>query len=856
MRSPARTLLPGLALALLLAGTAGAQVCNVKVVTDASPDYSDLPSLVHSVTANRKTTEEKCWAVFYWNHVARRQTNPIWLHGLACTDPIRQFNDYGYTMCSTVAGINQSLWEAMGLRHRYWDISNHTVAEVFYDGRWHMYDNSMSALYTLCDGHTLAGVEDIGKPGACAASGGKVEPGHIARYHCLTATSPRGFLTGADCSRSLDEEARCFNPKGLKLRTYYHDWDHGHRYILNLRNGEVYTRTYHSLGDAPGFYVPNQDGKDPEKVNPRYHLRGNGVWTFRPRLTPADYAWAVHSAAHVRAREPAGLAADAAGTPAEIVFKVQSANVTTSQTITAAFRRRSADDRISVAVSTTNGLTWKEVWEADGTGQVPARIRLVEEVNGAYETLIRVRLLARNDPADAVLEALEVQTTTALNAKTQPRLNLGRNTVHVGAGGQTDSIVLWPELQAGRHKDLAVEARNVQSVPRHLGYQGAVYPAKAREDAYLVYRLDAPADLRHVTYGGRFYNRAPRSHIDLLHSFDGGKTWARSWSLSDTAQPWDVIHYETVPAPPGCRSVLLKYLMNTTDPSSAGCSIYALRIEGAHAPADPGFRPLEVTFRWKERQADHSLLERAHTQLVERVPCTYTVNVGGADHPVMESLTVNLKGARGPAAYGYSDGRDVGGGPRVGRWVSYGRNLALGKPYTCSAPSLTNWGAGDPDGKKLTDGIVGPSYAGGTSYRTGALWDAKAAPVIDLDLGEPVACASFGMNFHGYPFCDALKGEVKDAIEVWTSTDGRTYARQGTLPTDLRLKDIPVNFLLPDDETLTGYTFRLIPDKPVTARHVRYKITTRRLLCVTELEVLDAIRFKPFDLRVALPGVE
>ena len=29
---------------------------------------------------------------------------------------------------------------------------------------------------------------------------GAEEPGHIAKYHCLMATSPRGFLTGADTS--------------------------------------------------------------------------------------------------------------------------------------------------------------------------------------------------------------------------------------------------------------------------------------------------------------------------------------------------------------------------------------------------------------------------------------------------------------------------------------------------------------------------------------------------------------------------------------------------------------------------------------------------------------------------------
>src|SRR5690242_8399617 len=78
---------------LIALGRGGsAQICNLKIVTDASPDYSDLPSLVRSITARWRTPEEKCWALFYWNHVARRQTAPMMVHGMELADPIRQFN--------------------------------------------------------------------------------------------------------------------------------------------------------------------------------------------------------------------------------------------------------------------------------------------------------------------------------------------------------------------------------------------------------------------------------------------------------------------------------------------------------------------------------------------------------------------------------------------------------------------------------------------------------------------------------------------------------------------------------------------------------------------------------------------
>jgi hypothetical protein len=50
--------------------------------------------------------------------------------------------------------------------------------------------------------------------------------------------------------------------------------------------------------------------------------------------------------------------------------------------------------------------------------------------------------------------------------------------------------------------------------------------------------------------------------------------------------------------------------------------------------------------------------------------------------------------------------------------------------------------------------------AGGSSYQSGALWNQDVNPVITLDLATPAACASFGMNLHGYPWWDSLKGEI------------------------------------------------------------------------------------------------
>jgi len=250
-------------------------------------------------------------------------------------------------------------------------------------------------------------------------------------------------------------------------------------------------------------------------------------------------------------------------------------------------------------------------------------------------------------------------------------------------------------------------------------------------------------------------------------------------------------------------------------------------------------------------QEDYSLVERSHTALVDGFPTEYEINVGGSDHPVMESLRVSTGDGAAP---GYSHS-DVPGAERfIGEWVTCGTNLAEGKPYTVTVPSTDRWGSGDPEGKRLTDGIVGPPYAGGIAPGFALGWDKGSEPEITVDLGSAQVCGAFRIHLSGgYPWWDAFKGEVEDTVELLTSLDGESYTSLGTFTLNLRRKDIPANHLLPDDETATGPIYELIPATPVEARYVRYRITPQRSLIVSEVEVLDRITREPFDLRIALP---
>ena len=834
------------------------QLCNLKVITDANPDFSDIPSFLRSATGAFPTIEEKCWALFYWVHIARRQTSPMILHGVEVTDPIRQFNDFGYTMCSTVAGINCGLWHHLGLPVRFWDVTLHTVSECFYDGRWHMYDNSMSAIYTLCDGKTIAAVENLGQEFGCPASDGKAEPGHIVKYHCLTATSANGFLTGADCARDLEQEVRCFKQSGLKLRTYYNNWDWGHRYILNLRPGESYTRFYYSLGNSPEFFVPNM-GKDPESVNPRYRIRGNGVWIFRPPLTEEFFPVAVYQTRGAVLSPDGTIHPAESGTPAEVIFKVQGANIITSQRIRAAANRQSSSDRLEVWVSTTAGLHWTKVYQAEQVGSFSIDQKLVEEVNGAYEVLVKFVLYGATKADSVGLRDITFETNTMLNSKTQPQLRLGLNTVYVDIGDFLDSIVLWPELQGDKYRRYIVAEENIATEREHQGWRGVMFAKEPGKEAFVIFRVETPRAIRRVIYGGRFYNRVPNGRIQLLHSFDGGNTWQLDWELTETEQPWDDIHFATVEdIPPQCQEVLLKYRLLSPQAGPTACSIYSVRMEVQHEVPRPEFHPFDVTFSWEEIQPDRSLVPRSHRQRIDRVPMRYTIDVGGVDHPIVKSLQVAWPEENAEVSYGYSDPRPGLGRKVLDFWQECGRNLLKGRPYTLSVEPNGAWGASDPERKKLTDGVVGSNYAGGTAMQYAAGFDPKSGPVeIVVDMGQPERVAALGIHLTaGWPWWDALKGEVQDEVEAFLSADGQNFQSCGKFQLNLFRRDIPINHMLPDDETARAWNYWLPLDPPRSARFVKFRVVPKRILGITEVQALDRLERRPFHLRVLLPDEE
>ena len=168
----------------------------------------------------------------------------------------------------------------------------------------------------------------------------------------------------------------------------------------------------------------------------------------------------------------------------------------------------------------------------------------------------RCDLLGKAAAADAQLKSHRLRDHHAWSTARRSRaLRLGKNTVYVGRR-RADRVDRrsGPTSRGQATRPTWSRRRTSARPPSSRATWARCAPRRAARRPTSSSSVDAPRDITRVTYGGRFYNRGPKAHIDLLHTFDGGKTWTKSYTLTDTTPPWDVIHYEKVEdVPAGTR---------------------------------------------------------------------------------------------------------------------------------------------------------------------------------------------------------------------------------------------------------------------------------------------------------------
>ena len=805
---------------------------NLTLVSDSAPDLTDIDSFLRSITSQYATPQEQAIAIWRWSHLLRKQTTNPMEDGQYVLDPIRMFNSYGYCNCGIISGVNNALWLRMGWKAHYVQLGDHTVCECSWDAgkSWHMFDSSMS-IYCFNDRGEVASVREIEKNPRF----------YLENFAPECGTNPvrdekdhRGWRCASDrpveYQRTLANGYDSFKPPNdITDGNLLAEW--GNRYVLNLRPHEHYTRYFHPLETGGSrTFRPVGANKD---VDVSKNIRANGVWHYAPDLrNPATRAFVYSESGVSWTKE--GIRGGGWAT-----FKISAANVVTSAKVS--LRGTGA----SVSVSRDAGVNWQKVaLDADGVGEC------LEQVAGVTEFLFKVDL---NGP-EALLASLSVETTTQLNRPALPKLTRGANRIQVRLGPQVETVQFQPSVVGGNHKKTVYSEKGIDVEPVPGSYKPTLRPAEKGVPCQVTWKIETPTPITDLVFGGTICVKELKNRVSLLHSWDD-QSYVLDYQKTNGAAPFDLmVNTAVTTVPPGIRTAYLHYEFQTEQfPKhyfGPGIQMAAMTVH--HQPRTTNFVPIEVTCCWVEHRESGDV-ERRHTVLATSASHEYTINVGGFRDPTMKWVRVNLQGHgpdRGTATYGYSDGQDAGGGARP-PWVRYhwGKNLALGKPYTLEGKQDER----NPDGGgDLTDGIIAPpdTYVSVKYMPTYVMFARDVCPVVTIDLGEVQTVAAVRVQagqeggFHlTYP----------DRIAVEVSTDGKTFAEAGSVgfnqvfdpPADyvpweldesLLFKDLPAGGRL-------AYGYRIMLAKPISARCVRVRCDARKGwgMLLSEIQVFDKV---------------
>lgn len=813
-----------------------APVYKVRLVTDSSPDLTDIPSYLRSITSQYSTPQEQAIAIWAWSQRLRKQTsNPV-EGGQDILDPIVLFNSYGHCNCGIVSGLNNSFFLNMGWLAHYVQLGDHTVCETSWDGgkSWHMFDSSMS-FYCFNDAGQVASVNEIAEnPRYYLENFG---PG-VATNPVTGINDHQGWRGGSDRPahylRTLANGYDSFKlPNSISEYDLHTQW--GHRFAIDLRADESYTR-YFGRRDAKEpnarFYRPLKNGTDVESQHGHRGIRASGFWQYAPDLrdpNAKDYLYDTEAVKFGDSTKGFAIRAAEKSEPGSVVFRVPAANVVTSANLLLKASRATPDDAVTVEVSTTAGINYAPVWTFEGNGiDRKFEIDLMPLVAGTTEYLVRVNLSGDG----AGLEALAIETVTQINRAALPKLTRGSNRVQLTLGSQTETIQFQPSLVEGNHR-ATIDEETAIDIEKEIGYYKPILrPATNGTPGHMTWKIDTPTPITRVDYGATVCVKSAKDRVTLLHSWDG-RGFISDFEKHDDAAPWDlVVNRPISEVPPATKSAFFRYEFATEKNGASynGPGIQMARMTVEHEPRIKGFTPIEITYAWTEHH-ENGEVERQHTALVTSPAQEYGINVEGYRDPTMRWIGMNLKGSN-PAGknanYGYADGVDSGPGTKASRKrFTWGKTLAQGRPYVLAgAVSEKNRDAGGD----LTDGIIAPPDEDVSEkyMPTNVIFEKDSVAIATLDLGESQTVAAVRVNagqeigFHlAFP----------KLITVETSEDGKEFSKAGTTghhqafdpPADFvpwEHDDSPQYAALPAGGRL-AFAYRVIFKKPVAARYLR-----------------------------------
>jgi hypothetical protein len=622
-------------------------VSFVSVTSDRVADVSSMEAWQSSFITPGMSDADKAQAV--WKSVVafRHQDEParelVGSEAGHVHDPIKLFNVYGYSQCDCASAAVLALGRSVGLGARGRSLTSHSVAELSFDGGWHMFDAAYIDQFPQPGDGTLAGVDDM----VSSVSG------WLALHPSMDATNHaalESFMANGGYKNGPSLLANCpyYDANGLfpakvqgwadtmqdyrapSTQTEF-GYTLGYRVNVQLRAGEKLVRNFsnvgHTINDDLGIacltakdvvgqgdmcYSPDYGDLAPGRV-------GNGSFTWTMPIAGGAWRAGALSADNVADYDVSPrVRADDASKPGVIVVRMPSSYVYLGGSVKADVVVTGSANRVVVEGSRNQGLDWTPLQTITKSGTVT--IDLTALARRTYDYRLRFTLVGVDTGLDAVTIDDEIQHSQ----RALPALAMGDNHIRFTSAAQEGTITLEgatdptvakvPLTYGDFHPTLA----QIADAPLHptAGSGSITFP------------ITTPGDLVRLRFGGFYRARDAGDAWAYQVSFDGGKTFT---TVEEAAGPTlgseDFVTFDKVPA--HTRSAQVRYAGTQKDT----LNLFDFRIDADYGEPAGGFAPVRVTYSWTENgQAKSDVHDVASADE------SWTIHCDGA--PTMTSFTV------------------------------------------------------------------------------------------------------------------------------------------------------------------------------------------------------------------------
>ncbi len=635
-------------------------IYHVSVTSDHVPDVSSLAAWKKAFITDGMSDRDKAIAIWRSITTFKQQDIPPceFLTGDAgdVHDAIKTFNVYGYGLCCCAASNVEQLARYVGLEARGWGINGHSVSEIRYDGAWHLFDSALVCYWPKADGsiasvdEMVAGVTtwldqnpqwkaDFEKLRPLAqANGWKTNGPEILSR--TTAYDENGRLVVTPWHgwwANIAEYSGPGNGPNGKAGVYDYGYSQGYELNIQLRRGETLTRNWSNKGmdidmDGKGgrpLCLGVNIGEDfmsysralGDLANQRV---GNGTTRYQVGLADGSFRSGALVADNLACTSedkaaPAVHVRDGAA-PAQLVLRMPSSYVYLGGTLAydAVIGPKGA---IEVSLSENNGLDWKSLPKPAASGA--QTVDLKPFVCRRYDYQLRFSLTGAGTGLGSLTIAHDIQHSQ----RALPALAQGANTIHFSAGAQESTVTVeansntaWKENQHVFTDFHPVCVGLTDGTMRVAGGDGSV-----------AFPITTPGEMTRLRFGCNYRARDARDGWDMQVSFDGGKTYTTVDHAAGSTGNGSSKYVVVDKIPPQTREALVRFVgtqRNTT-------MISIVRIDADYKPANAGFLPVQVTYRWTEN--GH---EKSNVHLAKTADETYTITC--AEKPVLAAITLEV----------------------------------------------------------------------------------------------------------------------------------------------------------------------------------------------------------------------